>query len=315
VGGTTGGTQATSGGSSAQGCPDSSAYVGSTAWPQQLEVKTGADYCGAWREGRTLGQELAAKAKLHIAAGTYPLPDATGTYAFALPVCFEFPNGAQAPKLAGAGQIRVSKSSYASEVYFTDRSSQPLVSSDSVAWTFESALSLTSAVGAQPAPLLLDGTGLLSSDGSSYPLFTLCTDSSCAGATASVGFESCNPTTYALNRTTVTFTGGQAVFDVRMASLPGGISEAPVFVMASGVLDSMAFEQRDYWKLVYAASHHQFSRSFAVLFDSPINGACGIKVMDVDPYSGSQLPQVSTIQCDLSDIAVRTVSAAVTERL
>jgi hypothetical protein len=114
-----------------QGCPDSSAYIGGASWPQQLDVKTGADYCGNWREGRTLEQELAAKAKLHIAAGTYPLPDATGTYAFALPVCVEFPNGTQPPTFAGAGQIRLSKSTYASEVYFTDSSSQPLVSSGS----------------------------------------------------------------------------------------------------------------------------------------------------------------------------------------
>jgi hypothetical protein len=316
VGGTTGvATQAASGGSSIQGCPDGTAYVGNTSWPQQVEVKTGAVYCGNWREGRTLEQELAAKAKLQIAAGTYPLPDTAGTYAFALPVCIEFPNGTQAPTFAGAGQIRVSKSTYASDVYFTDRSSQPLSSSGSGTWSFECNLSLTSTIGTQPAPLVFDGTGMLSQDGSSYQLLSLCPSSSCTGATTGVGFESCDPTTYALNRTTVTFAGGQAVFDVRLASLPGGISESPVFVVASGMLDSIAFEQRDYWKLVYAATHHQFSRSFAVLFDAPINGACGIKVTSVDPYSGSQLPEVSTIQCDLSNVAVRTVSTVVTERL
>ena len=168
------------------------------------------------------------------------------------------------------------------------------------------------AVGAQPAPLVLDGTGLCTASTSQF--LGLCSDGSCTGTVAGVRFESCNPTTYALNRSTVTFDGGQVVFKVRIQSLPGGISESPMFVSATGTLDSVAFAQTNYWKLVYSASHHQFSRSFAVLFDSPINGACGIKVTSVDPYNGSQLPQAYTIGCDLSNLAARSVSAAVTAR-
>ena len=66
---------------------------------------------------------------------------------------------------------------------------------------------------------------------------------------------------------------------------------------------------------MYSGTHHQFSRSFAVLFDSPINGACGLKVLTLDPYNGTQLPLAYTIHCDLSNIAARTVTAAVTARL
>ena len=312
VGGATGGTHTSLGGSSTQGCPDSSAYVGNNTWKQQLQVKAGADYCGGWREGRTLEQDLAAKAKLYVAAGTYALPDATGSYSFALPVCFEFPSGVTAPSFAGPGQITQTQSTYAPVVYYRDSIKQPLASNTSTSWSFQSYLSFTSTVGVQPEPLVFDGTGLIAND--TFQDLSLCTSDSCAGTVNDIWFDSCNPETYTLNRSTVTFDGGQVVFDVRIAALPGGISESPVFVVASGTLDSVAFEQRDYFKLAYSASHHQFLRSFAVLFDSPIIGACGVKVTTLDPYNGSQLPQAYTIRCDLSNIAQRTVTAAVTER-
>jgi hypothetical protein len=311
-GAATGGAQTATGGSGAQGCPDSSAYVGSNTWKQRLEVKAGADYCGGWNESRTLEQELAAKAKLHVAAGTYALPDTSGSYPFALPVCFEFPNGAAAPSFAGAGQITQTQSTSAPQVHYSDRIKQPLAPGSSTGWTFQGSLYLTSTVGTQPEPLVFDGSGLVVSNITSQVL-QLCTSEVCTHAAADIGFDSCNPESYRLSRSTVTFAGGQVVFDVRIAALPGGISESPMLVLASGTLDSVAFEQRDYWKLVYAATHHQFTRSFAVLFDSPANEACGIKVTTLDPYNGSQLPQVHTIHCDLSHIAERSVTAAATQ--
>jgi hypothetical protein len=81
---------------------------------------------------------------------------------------------------------------------------------------------------------------------------------------------------------------------------------------ARGTLDGTAFTQNDYWKLVYSAPHHHFTRNFAVLFDAPINGACGLKVLDIDAYDRA-LPTVYTIQCDLSNIATRSVSAATSQ--
>jgi hypothetical protein len=314
-GATAGGTQASSGGSSAQGCPDSSAYVGNSTWQQRLEVKAGADYCGGWSEARTLEQELAAKAKLHIVAGTYPLPDASGSYAFALPVCFEFPGGTTAPSFAGPGQITLTQSTLAPQVRYTDLIRQPFNTLPSTNWTFQASLSLNSTVGVQPEPLVFDGSGLVAPFGSNstVQVLQLCASDICARGVADLWFDSCNPETYRLNRSTVTFAGGQVIFDVRIEALPGGISESPMFILASGTLDSVAFEQRDYWSLVYSATHHQFTRSFAVLFESPINGACGLKVTKLDPYNGSQLPQLYTIHCDLSNIAERSVTAAVTQ--
>lgn len=63
------------------------------------------------------------------------------------------------------------------------------------------------------------------------------------------------------------------------------------------------------------------SCGFAVFFDEPIGGACGLKVLEVvpayseptpEPTPDQTLPQLSTIECDLTNIAERTVTAAVT---
>jgi hypothetical protein len=152
--------------------------------------------------------------------------------------------------------------------------------------------------------LVFDGSGLVApfASTSKVQVLQLCASEACTSEATDLRFDSCNPETHRLNRSTITFAGGQVTFDVRIETLPGGIAESPMFILASGTLDSVAFEQRDYWRLVYSATHHQFTRSFAVLFKSPINGACNLKVTKVDPYNGSQLPQLYTIHCDADRI-------------
>ncbi len=312
TGGAADGGEPGQGGMDMQDCPSSSDYVGNSAWQQELQVHAGADYCGGWREGRTLEEELAAKAKIHVAQGTYPLPDSAGTYPFALPACFEFPGGATAPRFAGAGEITYRASTLDTDVYHDQDFHQPLDSG----WFLLGSSSYTSTVGSEPEPLVFDGSGLVGEfvSGSTTHWLQLCTSNPCANTLDELRFDSCNPERYALNHSTVTFEGGQVELNVRIAALPGGISESPVFVAASGTLDSVQFEQTDYYKLVYSASHHQYLRSFAVLFDEPIDGACGVKVVDLDPYSGGELPLFYTIECDLSNRAERSVTSAVTER-
>jgi hypothetical protein len=175
--------------------------------------------------------------------------------------------------------------------------------------------SYVSAVGVEPEPLVFDGGGLVGEfvENSTTHWLELCTSNPCANTLDEIRFDSCNPERYYLDRSTVTFEGGQVEFDVRFAPLPGGNSESPVFVTASGTLDSVEFEQTDYYKLVYAATQNQALRSFAVLFDEPIDGACGLKVIDLDSLNGPELPRFYTIECDLSNLAERSVTSAVTE--
>jgi hypothetical protein len=75
------------------------------------------------------------------------------------------------------------------------------------------------------------------------------------------------------------------------------------------VLDGEAFEQEDYFKLVYRPGHHHYSRHFAVLFDAPLAGACGLRVEDVNDLDGDLTARVSTVDCALEPIETRDVSA------
>jgi hypothetical protein len=306
----TGGSMAATGGAGGQACPGSSDYVGNQAWQHQLQVTSDAEYCGGSNENRTIEQELAAKGKLRIATGTYPLPETSGTYDFALPVCFELPAGTTAPTFAGAGQIRATQSTLSTDVYYSYRFSQPLASSAATAWIFQGTISNAAAVGANPAPFILDGSALDMVGSSGYSL-AICQGATCAGAWNDIGFLSCNPTGYRLSQSTVTFSGGQIALDLRIGQSTAS-TEPAMFVAASGTLDGTTFTQTDYWKLVYLPEHHHLVRNFAVLFEASISGACGLKVLNVDPSNGAQLPKVTTIQCDLSDIATRTVTGSLT---
>jgi hypothetical protein len=119
-----------------------------------------------------------------------------------------------------------------------------------------------------------------------------------------------------LQRHTITFAGGQIVLDVPITGAVGVTVMLAAFTRASGTLDGKAFTQTDYWKLVYSADHHHFTRNFAVLFDTPIGDACGLKVLN---FWGSRylapLPDVSTIRCDLTSIAPLAVSSATVDLL
>jgi hypothetical protein len=320
----TGGTTAATGGTGGQGCPGSSAYVGNSAWPDQLVVTAGAKYCGHFKEIRApnLEQEYAAKAKLTIAAGTYRLSNTAGTYDFALPVCFERLPGLPVPAFAGAGRVQTipQDSTVNTRKSVGQIATQPLVLAGSGSWNFSMRLSYWSFTGPAQPPML-DGsildhpaTGKPGDQSPGYlDTIELCDGTECDDQWEDVIFEACNPD-YPLQRHTITFDGGQMVLDMRITGEVGGSVMTAAFTGASGTLDGTAFAQTDYWKLIYSADHHHFIRNFAVLFDAPIGGACGLKVLSlIGNNPGESLPEVDTINCDLSNIAARTVASAVIE--
>jgi hypothetical protein len=68
--------------------------------------------------------------------------------------------------------------------------------------------------------------------------------------------------------------------------------------------------QRDYWKLVYNPAHHHFVRNFAVLFDSPIDGACGIQVTGLEPFDDTGTPNAAAqVDCSLNEGAAIGIEA------
>ena len=62
----------------------------------------------------------------------------------------------------------------------------------------------------------------------------------------------------------------------------GGTSRAPHWrhagcVPAPACTDGTQLNQADYFKLIYSPEHHHFVRHFGVLFDTPVDGTCGLK--------------------------------------
>ena len=79
-------------------------------------------------------------------------------------------------------------------------------------------------------------------------------------------------------------------------------TEPGAFVRAHGTFKGKAFDQRDYCKLVYNPAHHHFVRNFAVLFDSPIDGACGFQVTGLEPFDDTGTPNVAArVDCALNE--------------
>jgi hypothetical protein len=100
-------------------------------------------------------------------------------------------------------------------------------------------------------------------------------------------------------RHTVTFEGGSV--ELLSTIEKGGVSagtEAGDFHRASGTYRGTSFDQRDYFKLIYSPEHHHLVRNYAVLFDAPIGGACGLEIINLP---GDQKPvHVYAVDCQLT---------------
>jgi hypothetical protein len=241
---------------------------------------------------------------LRFAPGSYTLPHADGTFAFALPVCVRLAPGLEAPAMNGAGTITALESAYGGETNYTRNTVQPLLGPGE-AWRFEGTLSYTAASGQPPASFVLDGHADGALGDGNYFSASVCRGEECY-QNDDYQFAPCNPTTYRLQRHTVTFDGGHVVLDLRLGWSMAS-TEPGAFVLAEGELDDTEFSQDDYFKLVYNPEHHHFSRDFAVLFDAPIQGACGLKLEFLDPWGDEQPTAVHTVDCELSNLEERTV--------
>ncbi len=299
-----------------QDCPDSTDYVGDPTWPHQLRVTDAAEYCGAFDEMRDLEQEYAAKAKIRVAPGTYPLSETVGSYDFALPICFEFRPGLAVPHFAGAGTVETSRNENPLRDYLchTQQFEQPLRSPSAETWILRGHFSYWEmAQPPQPLPQVLDGSPLdVWGDTGHAASLLLCKGEEWDDV-RDVRFGAC-AADYPTSLVHITFEGGQVTFELGITGGVGTQEMLSVFREASGTLDGTPFSQTDYFKLVYSADHHHFIRDFAVLFDEPIGDACGLKVLELIAYDPTTtLPQAFTIDCQLGDIEGRPVSDASVE--
>lgn len=282
------------------GCPTAEDYDGEASWPHTLTVTEGAVFCSTFDENRTLKEELAAKALMRVAPGQYKLPGADQS-GLGLPLCFRFDPASPGTSVT-AGDATYTDNVFDGTVSHQYQFKQP-VTAFGGARTITTLLIDSAPVGATPA-FRLDGEASNWSRQDDMYSFLVCPMGE--NCYPNFMFDSCTHAEARLHTHVVTFTGnaGAVTFELRIGDSIAS-TEPGAFVRASGTYKGTSFDQRNYWKLIYNPAHHHFVRNFAVLFDAPIDGACGIQVKGLEPFEDSGTPAepnvATTVDCALNE--------------
>jgi hypothetical protein len=266
-----------------------------------LSVTEPAVYCATFNESRSLPQELQAKAQLRFALGSYPLPAAPND-ALGLPACVRFGQGL-VPVSAGGGSLTYSSSSFDGSTSHNYLFEQP------VGEGTRGRLQLSfgaSAPDASAPELAIDGSEVDPSGEGLYYSFAWC-EAATGDCFPDRLFDSCTHESSTLNRHEVVIDGEQIALELRIGSSFAG-TEPGAFVRASGTFEGVVFDQQNYFKLVYRPEHHHFRRDFAVLFDEPIAGACGVEVFGLDPFDLEQ-GEAHSVDCELNRLETLTLES------
>lgn len=292
-------------------CPEPDSYEGDPGWAGVAEASAGAVYCGSFDEGRTLEQELAAKAQLRVVQGSYPLPTVDGGHQLTLPVCIRRAPDVGRQGMSGGGRTTVSTATTGGITYLALQGSQPM--SDGTPWTLEHTLRLAGAEGADPEPLVLDG-GAFDLESGAGAEFWLAPEGGGSSDPEVALFSSCfDGEAWHREQHSVVFDGGELTLDLWIGVSVEG-TEPAGFTAAAGTLDGTSFAIEDYFQLVYRPEHHHYRRHFAVVFDRPIGEACALRIEEVDPWSDTPTATVATADCELGVLEQRAVSAQSTTR-
>ena len=279
------------------GCPSADLVLHDPQWPVQLTVTDEAVYCATFSESRTLEEELAAKLQLRVTPGDYRLP-AQDHPSYQLPICLRQQSGAAEAPSEG-------NTEYDQHPFDDDTEHQV-----SARLSYEEngqlnvRLQRTMESGEDPA-FLLDGKENDSFDFDSYTAFELCSEPGDECFPDRL-FTSCDFSGGQLNLHEVTLDEGQIRFELRLGESFAG-TEPGAYVRASGTFEGVEFDQTDYFKLVYHPTHHHFERTFVVLFDEPIAGACGVLVHGLEKFGDDVADAAYTVDCDLNRLEPLTV--------
>jgi hypothetical protein len=276
-------------------CPTADAFEDDASWPDTLEVTGTGVYCGTFDETRTLKEELAKKALLRVTPGSYRLP-AGDQEGLALPVCIAFDEDSAAVAAIPRSTTHDASSTGDRTIHnYGFISEQP-----APARRLAIGVHLNLPQGDAPgfvlngdAPDLFAPTEPINS----FMLYESLDES----AFPEIHFDSCTHASSRLNHHELTFDDGQLELDVRIGQSFAS-TEPAAFVRASGTFRGVAFEQTNYWKLVYRPAHHHFERDFAVLFDTPIDGACGLQILAFSADPQGVAPTAATVDCALDPI-------------
>lgn len=267
------------------------------AWPLTLHITDNANYCSTFDEIRTLEEEYEKKAKLDFPAGDFPLPDVNGTYAYPLPFTLQFrdPDSAPQPSVMGSITANHDESRYRFTII------QAMEDGEGQAWEFKA---MIYGPLAKAATVTIDGVH--NTVGSEETLMLNVCKGDCSQWLDRRGFDSCSFNNVTLEQHHVILSDGVINLDFRKG-MSMASTEPGLFTFANGMLGTSIFLQADFWKLIYNPSHHHFTRDFIVLFNTPISGACGVKVENFIPWPDSELCTVHTVDCALKNIAELTV--------
>jgi hypothetical protein len=160
--------------------------------------------------------------------------------------------------------------------------------------------------GAEPSPLVLDGGAGDAKTGASAS-FALHDPEGSRYDVEATTFSQCQDPGWRLNRHGVAFVGGEVSLELWLGD-SFDLTGPSGFDRASGTLDGVSFDVRDYFQLVYRPDHHHFGLHFAIFFDEPIGDVCALRVEDIDGLEGTTTAVVSTAACDLSVIETRATA-------
>ena len=305
------------------GCPTADAYGGDASWPWFLEVQSDAVYCAEPEEANGIGapnealiQSRDQKAQLRFVPGTYPLPAVDAAQSeLMLPMCYRAAPTQESLSPGSPGTLTTE--SY--ETYLMNSDTRQEYPKTVYSYVYEQAFSNDTDLlrsfqvtfefadydDNAPPTAVVTGRYVTNYLSEAEPTFLRIfdkTDNIWKRFSPCLFFD--RETTE--NWTHVTWNGGEIFLDIDINSdLPETDGTEPsAFIRALGTLDGESFDQTDYWKLIYAPEHHHFVRHFAVIFDTPINGACGLKVLGIDPYITDTVEGISvfTIDCDMSNL-------------
>jgi hypothetical protein len=281
------------------GCPNADDYEGDAEWPNVLEVTAGAIYCATFDESRTLKEELAQKALLRIAPGSYHLPSAD-VESLGLPSCIAYGEDTNGVPVT-PGSITYGADETSGEVRYNYEFGASVPSPNR---TLALQLNQTKPSG-EAFEFELDGANDPDPFDDNRFYFVLCqsADEPCYSERV---FDSCTHGTSILNRHEVTLEDGTLVLDLRLGQSAAS-TEPGAFVRAAGTFRGQSFEQTNYFRLIYNPEHHHFERHFAVLFDAPIDGACGLEISNFSAFD-EVAPAAFTVDCELDRLDPLTVT-------
>lgn len=250
-----------------------SMYRGNAAWGAQLVVEPGARLCavpaGQWSSTspsetleqmrqRTLVEMLAKKSTITMPAGSYPLPTASESQAFLLPMCVADLSG-PSPVATEASRVTVTRveGGIGRDDGFYVESTFGLGAGTLGVAVYRPLTSPTIArLSASPVGAHVEGVNARRSNNTLYV--------SCA---------------IAANTCTNVMVPGVATLRVdeyRWAASPGLGLAVPLRLRAT--IDGATIDLRSYEAMTGVYGHHAFERSYFFRFANPVRGACGVRV-------------------------------------